>query len=349
MTSINAIRFDSHSGAMVCDEQRHWNVERMKIYAADKVRSVVPSDIRERYHLAAAYGNTGTSAIGDELRMTICREVENLYRAKCLELGGAPSEFLTVEGVARLAWRVICRMKHRHIDDALLQKYGFTTSEFIQEQYTRNGSVYSIKNEPVIQDALENIAGDPGNNRADAVFGNGGIIAGFDRENGFQIYSFSMKEGFMEPVESGYVALGSGGDTTNFVLPRFFNQAGVEGRIHGVNPVEGVCAVLDAVNMATEHNLGVGGYYNIILFDLQNTGGTGIYREINDHRSRLSCEAIRSVRAGYITQEHCRTIISGLLFEQKDADWGEEYLWSVSKDSYGMLRLLRGYPVVYGE
>ena len=77
MTTINALKINHNLGVMMCDEQRHWNPERMKIYAADKIRPVVPPEITERYRTAAAYGNTGTSSIGDELRLTIYREIES--------------------------------------------------------------------------------------------------------------------------------------------------------------------------------------------------------------------------------------------------------------------------------
>jgi hypothetical protein len=119
MTSINALRIDRELGIMMCDEQRHWNPERLKIYAADKIRLIVPHEVTERYRLAAAYGNTGTSSIGDELRLTIYREIEKLYHARCEEEGRPPERFMTVEEIASFTFRIISRMKARHIDGEL--------------------------------------------------------------------------------------------------------------------------------------------------------------------------------------------------------------------------------------
>jgi len=345
MTSVNAIKFDKYSGAMVCDEQRHWNDERMKIYAADKIRSVVPADISVRYGLYACYANTGTSAIGDELRLTIYREVEKKYQRICMEQGKVPDKFMTLEELARFTFEIIRQMKHKHTDEHLLQKYGFTTSELIAGEYTREGKVYSIENKEVIRKALTEISLKPGTTAMNAVFGNGGIITGFDKEEGFGIYNYSMKEGFVEKVECGYVALGSGGDTTNFVLPRWFNTTGVEGREKGVDPLDGLIAVIDAVNMATEHNLGVDGYYNIILFDQSEETVNGAYIEINDHRSRLATEFVRAKRAGFISIDICREGINGILRQDKDVDWGEKFLWASTENHHEMHRMLRGYPV----
>jgi hypothetical protein len=347
MTSINAIRFDDHSGAMICDEQRHWNPERIKVYAADKIRSIVPEELREKYGLAACYGNTGTSAIGDELRLTMHREVEAEYRRRCREEGRVPDEFLSIREVVKLGWRVICRMKHAHVDEHLHNKFGFSTSDVIRGCYHKDGKKIPIENPEVVKEAMEAIARDPNLPASDAVFGNGGIIAGLDQKTGFKIYLFSMKDGMVEPSESGYAALGSGGDTTNFVLPRFFNREGASGREKGIDRVEGICALLDAVNMASEHNLGVGGYFNIILFDQLSAGFNGLYTEYNDHRSKLSMETVKAHRAGFITHSACLEITCGLLFEGQDVNWAEEKLWQAAGDDrLGLHRLLRGYPVI---
>lgn len=349
MTSINAIRFDFHTGAMVCDEQRHWNNERMKVYAADKIRSIVPERIRERYGIAAAYGNTGTSSIGDELRMTIYRDIEKEFERRCIDAGTEPETFMTIEEIARFAWKIICRVKHAHVDEGLHKKFGFSASEFIASHYERNGRSYPISNDMISRDALDMIASNPSKPAQDAVFGNAGIVAGFDPVSGFKLFNFSMSLGMMEPVENGYVALGSGGDTTNFVLPRFFNRTGVAGRIHGVDRVEGIHAVIDAVNMATEHNLGVGGYFNILLFDRNGAAPNGLYREINDHRSKLASEAVRAHRAGFIALSTCYELLDGLLFANRDAAWAEERLFAASSNQLGLHRLLRGYPVTADE
>ncbi|MBN1357098.1 hypothetical protein JXA40_12620 [bacterium] len=348
MTSINAIRFDQWSGAMMCDEQRHWNPERIKLYAADKIRSVIPAYIRQRYSLAACYGNTGTSSIGDELRLTICRQIEREFRKRCMETEREPESFLTVADVSRIAWRVICEMKHRHTDDHLLQKYRFRTADLVRGYTLKNGDRFDIKNSEIINDAMQSIARDPEKTKSGPVFGNAGILAGFDTIAGFQIYVFSMSEGFVEPNETGYAALGSGGDSTNFVMPRLFNQEGVRARTEGIDRVEGICTLIDAVNMASEHNLGVGGYFNMLLFDGRGAKDGERYREINDHRSKLASETVRADRAGFIPRSACREIVEGLLFLEKGVQWAEEILWESCNDAVSMHRLLRGYPLTAG-
>jgi hypothetical protein len=253
---------------------------------------------------------------------------------------------LALEDVARIAWQTICDMKHRHVNEHLTQKYGFTTADVIQGYSQKNGQKFPIAAKEVVAEALESIARSPNRLGSDAVFGNGGILAGFDAKSGFQIYVFSMKEGFVEMSEIGYAALGSGGDTTNFVIPRLFNREGVQGRLTGIDRADGLCAVLDAVNMAAEHNLGVGGYFNILIFNANGFQNGKIYQEINDHRSKLSCEAVKAHRAGFVSEDACREIVDGLIFQGKDTDWGEDRVWSACSNPLAMHRLFRGYPVI---
>jgi len=42
MTVVNAIRFNEHSGAMVCDEQVSWGNMERKGDVGDKIQPVIP-------------------------------------------------------------------------------------------------------------------------------------------------------------------------------------------------------------------------------------------------------------------------------------------------------------------
>ncbi len=119
MTSINALRFNEYEGAMTCDEQRGWNDENLRILVADKIRAVVPDRMAEELGVAAAYGNTGTSSIGDELRLTIKDAIEEEYESMRGKPRKALEAHFTIDRLARIAYETICRMKHRHIDYTL--------------------------------------------------------------------------------------------------------------------------------------------------------------------------------------------------------------------------------------
>jgi len=343
MTSINSLKFNFHAGAMICDEQRHWNDDRMKIYAADKILQIVEPAIMKEFHLAAAYGNTGTSSIGDEIRLTLRNEITHFYN---IWKESEPSEHMdfTVRKLAEICFDVIKGIKHQHIDDELLAKYGFSTREFCQGYRLNGNNKTEINHREIVDKINRTIAPPAGVGGANAVFGNKGILAGYDDKRGFQIFSFSMRDWYMEEIPVGFLAEGSGSDAVNYTLPSFFDAQTCSLEGGTVNPIEGIMALIDSVNMAARKNLGVGGYFNILLFDGQDPEGN-IVREINDHRSHLASESMIALRQGFIESTDAREIIEGLIFKEKECSWGEERLIECGskKNLRAFHRFLRGY------
>jgi len=128
------------------------------------------------------------------------------------------------------------------------------------------------------------------------------------------------------------------------VLPTFFDEHHHHNGEIDLNPVDGIMALLDAVNQAARKNMGVGGYFNIILFDGQ-AAPDKIITEINDHRSHLASEVMTALRSGYIKRSVAARIIEGMLFLDKDTTWAENLLFKgLSNDDLRKLhRFLRGY------
>lgn len=343
MTSINTMRFSNLSGVMLCDEQRHWNDERMKIFGADKIKPVIPEEIISRYGLVAAYGNTGTSSIGDEIRFKIKRKVHDIYR-KRIELDGVPPDrFINLEDLAGIIFQVINEIKHDHVNEYLKNHCGFTTDDFIQGEYNKNGKAYKIKANEVVDKALKEISGQSQKDMGGAVFGNAGIMAGYSQEEGFQIYLYSMMDGSYEPVPSGFFAHGSGSDLANIHFSKFFNHLTRMEREGSIDRLEGVIAAIDAVNQAALNNLGVGGYFNIYLFD-GNKPNMEKMIEINDIRSKFCSEMIEAHNYGFIEKDKLREVVEGLLYLNKPVEWASELIWNSVEDKTALHRFLRGYP-----
>jgi len=341
MTSINAIKFDDTTGVMICDEQRHWNDERMKIFGADKIRPVVPDEIIERYGIVAAYGNTGTSSIGDELRFKIRQRIHDIYKKRVELEGGPPEKFLTIEEIAELTFNIITEVKHNHISDNLKHRFGFTSDEFIQGKYKKDGEVYEIKAKEIVEKAMKEMAGSSANDQSGAVFGNAGILAGYDPEGGFQIFFYSMRYSFWEPVPCGFWAQGSGSDTANLAFSHFFNDLPDR---NSIDKIDGTIAAIDAVTEASLNNLGVGGYFNIYLFDGKKQNKERLI-EVNDEKSKFCIEMVHAHNYGFITKEKLREIVNGLLYEGKDLEWASEVIWESAENKIGLHRFLRGYSV----
>jgi hypothetical protein len=341
MTSINGIRFDEWSGAMVCDEQRHWNPDRMKMFAADKIRPVVPPEVTARYGFAAAYGNTGTSTIGEELRVVIRSRVAREYREAVERLGEPPAEFLSMEDLAGIVFEEQRLLKERHIDQQLENRYGFRTRDLCRQSYSKDGAKVEINAKEVL-DAAENLATfkeKKGDSRA--VFGNNGIVGGYSPKDGFRLFQFSMNEGTWNAVEAVFVAHGSGSDSANFRFAEFAAHR-IPELSDGIDPVEGVTAAISAVNSAAGNNLGVGGYFNILLFDGRREKAK-VLREIQDHRSRLACEIVRAQDEGWVAEKAARALIEGLLFAEEPFEEVLRRFHAAGTSRTALSRLLRGY------
>ncbi len=345
MTSINALKFDDYSGVMVCDEQRSWGPEDMKLYCAYKIRPCVPDEIQKQYGLVAAYGNTGTSTIGDELKFTIKQRIQEEYDNEIERLGKKPKQFKTIPEVAAIMFDIISRMKHEHINQELKGKYGFTTKDFCRGFYLKDGQKIEITDQEVIRNVDDMLTWKSRGQAARSVFLNAGIIAGYEPREGFKIYHYSMIEMFWEPVQGIFVAEGSGLDAVNLRMSEYAGRKSIPERRGNIDPVEGLVAIIDAVNSASYHNIGVGGYYNIIWFNGRAKDNMKKMVEINDHRSKLATEIVATLGEGLITQDTAFRLINDLIYKDKPYNQVNDQFFKKARDLKRLTRFLRGYKI----
>lgn len=343
MTSINAVKFNQYHGVLICDEQRGWNEENLKVYAVEKIKRAVPIKIQQRYRLAACYGNTGTSSIGDELRWLIPKRLGEELQRRVEKLGKYPEVFMTIEELAYFAFNIQCQMKHRRVDETLVGKFGFTTSDFIRGSYEKEGKKYEIKEDTVIRAADEHITWKSRGEDGKAVHLNAGIIAGFEPKEGFRIFHLSLFEHICEPVQELYLSDGSGRDMCAPYFTEYFNAKSIPERRGDIDPVEGLITAISAVNKAVLHNVGVGGYFNIILIDGRIPDNEKIMWQIADHRSKLASNIVSAYNAGFISTEVARKAIEDIFYQQKPFSEVYQFFFNNTKDKKELSRFLRGY------
>lgn len=345
MTSINAMRFNQFQGIMICDEQRSWNPERMKIWTAYKIKPVVPTQVQREQGLVAGYGNTGTSTIGDELRSNISKHVAEKYKMAREEAGVPPSVFCTVRDLAQLAFDIIAQTKHRHIDEELRGKCGFDTKDFIRGYLEKEGEKVEIKDKDVISKANDLITWKGQNEAARAVFGNAGIVAGYEPHEGFRIFLISQAEQFCEPVQAAFLAQGSGIDTTSFVFSDFVSIHALPERRADLDPEEGLLSAIKAVNAASRFNVGVGGYYNILVFDGRQKDNMKKLWEINNHRSKLASEIAFACSGGFLDGDVARKLAASLILRNDPIEDVQKEFLKRSSQRRILARFLRGYKM----
>lgn len=343
MTSINAMRFNEFEGAMVCDEQRGWNDENLKALLADKIKSVVPEEMTKKLGIVAAYGNTGTSSIGDELRMIIKEAIEADWQQHVKKSIAFLRDRYTMAHLATITWQTIVDLKHRHVDEELTAKYGFTTKDFIAGKYKgRDGSMVEIKDEEIRKEAFEIMTWDQKGKTGQSLFLNGGILAGWAPASGFRIYHLDMMSGYYEEVSELFIAQGSGvvgaiptfaEITVNMAVP---DRDQLDRRL-------GVFSIVDAVNEAKRKSIGVGGYTNLLVFDGRAKEPEKRLRQFNDHSAKLASELVECTRFGYLVKERALELLDGLIYQQKSVPEVYRDFMAALPDKAGTLKFLRGY------
>jgi len=335
MTTINAIRFNKYAGALICDECRGWNEEDLKIYTADKIKSVTTREVIDHYGTVAFYGNTGTSAIGDELKFNIKRKVNKFFEEN-------KDQPLTISMIADMAFKTILEMKHAHVDQNLYGMYGLKTEDFLRGYILKDGKEIALNNDEILKDVFEKITFKEKGTKNRAVFLNGGIIAGFDEKEGFKLYTYCIYTGMWEPVSAIFIADGSGCDLVNLSMASYASVRTVPERRGDIDKIEGIIALISAVNGASKYNLGVAGYNNIILID-GNKPRKNRYIEINDHRSKLASEIVDAINNDFLTYAKGAELVDKLLFKQASFyDINEQFVKSL-KPRKEALKSLRGY------
>jgi len=345
MTVINAIRFDHHSGAMSCDEQTTVG-EKRKVFGSDKIKSVIPPEFTKKTGIVAAYGGTGTSAVGEEIRFRITNKLRDLAQDEELFQERWPeTPHPTLWDIAALTFEEAIDMKRTRIDEFLTGKYGFTTNDYIQGFFMDRNKRVDIKQEEVLRRTFDYISFKNTPAAVESIYRNKGIISGWDQHLGFQIYVISLSENSLEPISALYHSVGSGSDTASIFLASFSRQKTIRERRSRINPVEGMAHLIAATNAASLYNMGVGGYFNIVLFDGNQKDPAKRLIEISDHRSKLASEIVSASSAGLISDEMTMSFIDRLIFQGEPFNDINEELWQVCSDTTKLDHLLRGYKI----
>lgn len=343
MTTINAIRFDEFSGAMVCDEQRGWNPENMIINSADKMKSVIPADIMKETGVSAVYGNTGTSSIGDELKFNILKRVVSEYSLRKKQINFNPADFTDMDELAQWAFQAQTELKRGHINQTIEGRYGYSVNDFCRGTYTRDGKTIDITDKAAIDDIHSAITWKGRTGEMTSVFLNAGIIAGYDPKKGFRIYTLSMIEFGYWPVQEIFLTDGSGRDMASLKMTEFSNRKTMPERRGAINQLEGVFEMINAVNTACTHDIGCEGYLNIMIIDGKKPAKDRLI-QINDDRSKLATEIVRCHDARFLDKFKAMEMVEALVFGGAGWEDIDSQFWKESKNPDEMFAFLRNYP-----
>jgi hypothetical protein len=319
MTSINALRLDFHSGLMLCDEARYWNPEWMIFYTPEKIRRITNGKIIS--DTVMFMGQTGTSSIGDEWIMEIERAVTELYRKMVDQNKVSRDNPLRLNKVVKTAFDTIIRIKQMHIDDFLVGKFGFKTSDLIRGySLTKDNQKVSISNQEQVKSALDYMTFAKNPDEVKGIFGNSQVLAGYNPRDGFKMFYMTERWPVCEEVHEIFVAQGSGRDTCDLNYARFADRCRLVER-RGDKPMprqKGLFALLKGLHQALNQTAGIGGYPKIIYINGHEKDSSGWVTEISDCRSKLALEITGAAVDGLINQGDAEELIDAVIFKGDD-------------------------------
>lgn len=342
MTVVNAMKFDFYRGALVCDEQTTFDDNRYA-FLSDKIKELAPPEVVSDTGLVAAYGGSGTQSVAAEVVKKTRRELLNSF--KDMKMAGIKNfPYATMEEVVRFAMKKLLEVKHQHLNDKLYANFHFVLDDFNRGYYEVEGEKFEIKQDEIINKAVEYITWKDYNADVDSIFKNKAIIAGFDPENGFEIYSLSLMENECFFCGGIYESIGSGSDIASISLNDFINTKVLSKRRKMIDPLEGVMELIRATNACARSNYGVGGYYNLVIIDGEKPPAER-YREIMDHEARLASEIVFALDYGLLENGRASELIDRLIFHQHPFEKVEEDLRTGTGSREELSLLLRGYKI----
>jgi hypothetical protein len=341
MTSINALKFDDKSGILICDEQRTWNDEELKINSCDKIRPVVSPSVLKGAGITASYGNTGTSTLGDEWTVNMQKLIDQQYQQWVVSK--KPPFFMSVEDIAKLAFREQTRLKFDKIDQQLKGKFGFTSREFIAGSFLKDGNKIEIKDKKIIEQIPEYLTWASRSKDITGVFLNAGVIAGYSDADGFRIFLLSLIDPTCEPVSEIFLAEGSGLDVCDHLYTDFANARSIPERRGAVDRGLGTLKMLEGLNYAINLCAGVGGYIKIIYVNGHEKDYAKRVTEISDHRSKLAGEIAEAYTRRFISEQKAIQLAEQILYLGRPFKEVNEELMKSVPDRGAFLKHLRGY------
>ena len=341
MTAINAIRFDDKSGLLICDEQRTWNDEEMKVDSCDKMRPIVTAEVVDGTGLAVCYGNTGSSSLGDEWCVNMTKGLTQKYEA--WKDTKNPSQFLSIEQVAEFAFKEQTKLKHDHIDQQLKGKFGFTANDFIKGSYEKDGKTIPIKDKKVVERIPEFLTWSGRSKDVTGVFLNAGIIAGYSPVDGFRIFLLSLIDPTCEPVGEIYLAEGSGLDICDHLFTDFANGRSMPERRKSIDRSLATLNLLEGLNYAIDLCAGVGGYIKMIYVNGHEKDHSKRIKEIADGRAKLGGEIAEAYTRRFLDEKIARKLIEELIYLDRPFWDVNEELMKTVRDRDVFVKHLRGY------
>ncbi len=307
MTVISALKLDSENAILVADEQVSFGGRK-----ADLVTKVTQFDLADNFK--AIIAGAGSA---------------NLFDAAIQLLQGNLKKIpdSTFDFACSLSHHLV-HVRHRTIDGYTKGQLGLSEIELQSGFRVVNGERLPIS--PDIIQGYHKILHDP-DIEVSAL-----VLASMDGK--IDLFTSFNTSTDVSCSSQPFRVIGSGADSAHMEFTKFFESRPREKRLT-IERSEGLAAILNATNLATIRNIGVGGTPNIYIFN---------HRQIinpSEASSHLAVEIVRATNAGYISKDFQAEALVHLLYDLRPFEEVEsEMLNKVPNDSHlKFSRFLRGY------
>jgi hypothetical protein len=337
MSLVNFLRFNDDSGAIISDEE-YWNVFFRKRMHGDNLHVLLTDAQSQKTGIQVVYGGAGYPSIHREVVENTRRTIETILEEK------GSSAITRLKEVARIAFDSMQDAIRKRIDQKLMFYYGFTTNDLNAGQFVAEGEKWPIDSGTVKENARKLASRETQDTLLKAVMDTRAAVFGYDVD-GITGYYISGENSILGYVHEGFEAIGAGKYASGLVFGQDFKAKTIKMRQDGYEPAEGLYELIDSAFLAGEHFKEVGGNYNLIVLNRQETKSHKKIQQIFDNDARMATEIIRSVRAGYLTKDQGIELIEDLVLKETGFSNVEKKLFKMATNSEGLSLILRGYKV----
>ncbi len=343
MAIVTALQFNTHSGAMICDEE-YWFLRRRRSYFLDNIRNLIPEDLSESLGIEAAYGGWGHPGFHEEVIQRTRDEVRKMAESGSDDLPDGRG-ITDLEGIAMIVRKAMEDTRRRKIDDMLTYLYGFNLDDLNQGFWTENDSRYDIKQDSVLSAARGIATYQTKNHLTNPIFKNKAVVIGYDGTYEFRGYHLNAENTVCSLISGGFEAIGAGFYGAGIQFSQLMNQLTLEERRNGFDRVWGMVALFEATLNAYDHFHEVGGGLTLVYIDGEQKSHGERYHEISDDRTQLAKEIVKAYQNHLISSDQIYMFMEDLMFNNKPVKSVEKTFFSVTPDLPALRKLLRGYKI----
>ena len=343
MGLVNTLKFDTHSGAMITDEE-FFIGGRRRVHTADNMQSLLDEEMNNELELEAVYGGSGNIAITGQVINDIRAELRKQFE-DFKKRGKTGKIFTTVEDVSRVALKMFQENSRKYVNRKLSGLFGFNLDDFNRGYFFSNDKKIEIKEDKIISKAMDIIM--LKSSYMKDINELEGLIIGSDRHFGFNAFDFYGQMTHLYISTSLYNSLGAGSTTSSLAFGELINTLSLEQRRNGVDRIFGLTELIRITNQTAIKNSEIGGYYDIIYINANGRDHRERFFEITGDESQFLKETVIAYDNRLISKEVCYSLVDKLVFGKAEFDLSEaeNFLFSNACDSNKLELLLRGYKI----